>query len=220
MFDKFLNVFEAGGPMMVPLLLTALVALVIFLERFLYLHKAQINAVDFVEGIKTSLKKQRLLEAITLCDETPCPVSRVIKAALVNHDQSREIIARALNTAALLELPLLQRRVSSLVVVAKIAPIMGLMGTVIALLETFRKMGFSGSYLSAAELSTQIYNALISTGVGLLLCMAAWVAYSFIQGRVRAIAYDIDWASNEILLFIERGMPAEEGLRVRGGGAK
>lgn len=216
MFDKFLNIFNAGGPMMIPLVLTALVALVIFVERFLYLHKAQIKAVDFVEGIKTPLKKRRLLEAVTICDETPCPVSRVIKAALLNQDQKREIIERALNTAALLELPLLQRRIASMVLIAKIAPIMGLMGTVIALVEIFRKMGFSGSYLSAADLSVQIYNALISTGVGLLLSMVAWIAYSLLQGRVRAIAHDIDWAANEILLFIERGMPADEGLRVKG----
>ena len=216
MLDKFLNILDAGGPMMFPLIVVALFAFIIFVERYFYLHKAQIGAVNFVEGIKTPLKNRRLLEAVTICDETPCPLSRVIKSALLNHDQAREIIVRALNASALLELPLLQRRISSLVLIAKIAPIMGLMGTIIAFVEVFRKMGHSGSYLSAAELSMQIYNALISTGAGLLICMTAWIAYALVRGKARAIAHDIDWSANEILLFIERGMPENEGLRIRG----
>lgn len=201
---------------MVPIIAAGAVAGVIFLERFLYLHKSQIRATDFMDGIKTPLKAGRLLEALTICDETPCPVSRVVKAALLNGKNGRAVIVDSIRAAALLELPLLQRRLSSIVLIAKIAPIMGLMGTVLALLEIFAGIGRSGSYFTAAEFSAQIYNALVSTAAGLLLCLVSWVMYAFLLGKVRAIAHDIDWSANEMTLFLEKGSPEDEGLRIPG----
>ncbi len=202
--------------MMFPLLIASFVVCILFLERFLYLHKAQIRATDFVSGLKVPLKKGRLLEALTICEETPCPVSRVLKAALLNCESSKAVMVDGIRAAALLELPLLQRRLSSIILIAKIAPLMGLLGTVLALTQIFYKMGRSGSYVTAAEFSDQIYAALISTASGLFLCLLAWVMYAFLLGRVRAIAHDIDWASNEMILFIEKGMPADEHLKMLG----
>lgn len=214
MWDKLINIFLAGGPMMGVITASAFFAMLVFIERFLYLHKAHNKAVDFIEGIKTPLKKGRLTEAIALCEETPCPLSRVIKAGLVNISQPRNILERSMVSAGLLELPLLQRRVSSIMLVAKIAPIMGLLGTVIALLEIFRVAGESASYLSSSELLAQVYNAMLSTCAGLMLCLCAVAAYSLLIGRVRAIAHDIDWATNDLMLFIERGMPEKESLKI------
>lgn len=212
--EKLLNIFYAGGPMMVPIALSAFVAALLFLERFLYLHKGQIKALDFVDGLKNSLKDGRLTEALTICEETPCPVSRVVKAALLTCESGRTVIVDSVRAAALLELPMLQRRISSIMLIAKIAPLMGMIGTVLALLQIFSKISETGSYFTVDIFSAQIYNALVSTVAGLLLCLAAWVMYALLQGRVRAIAHDIDWAANEMVLFIEKGMPENEGLRL------
>lgn len=202
--------------MMFPILIASFVVCLLFLERFLYLHKGQIRATDFVSGLKVPLKNGRLLEALTICEETPCPVSRVLKAALLNCESPRAVIIDSVRASALLELPLLQRRLSSIILIAKIAPLMGLLGTVLALIQIFYKMGRSGSYVTAAEFSDQIYAALISSAAGLFLCLVAWVMYAFLHGRVRAIAHDIDWSANEMILFIEKGMPADEHLKMLG----
>ncbi|MDX8416104.1 MotA/TolQ/ExbB proton channel family protein [Intestinicryptomonas porci] len=212
--EKLLNIFYAGGPMMVPIVLSAFVVALLFLERFLYLHKGQIKAVDFVDGLKNSLKDGRLTEALTICEETPCPVSRVVKAALLTCESGRTVIVDSVRAAALLELPMLQRRISSIMLIAKIAPLMGMIGTVLALLQIFNKISETGSYFTVDIFSAQIYNALVSTVAGLLLCLTAWVMYALLLGRVRAIAHDIDWAANEMVLFIEKGMPENEGLRL------
>ena len=121
-----------------------------------------------------------------------------------------------LNAAAHNQFALIDRRVASLALVAKTAPLLGLLGTVLGILEIFYTMGESSSYVSASELSMGIYNALLSSAFGLLIAIVAWLAYSFINNRVRALAHDIDWASNEILLFIERGMPENENLHMEG----
>ncbi len=204
--------------MMWPILFAAFVAILLFIERFLYLHMGQIKASDFIAGIKTSLKNERLLEALTICNETPCPVSRVIRASLINCKASRDIIVDSVRAAALQELPLLQRRIASIMLIAKIAPILGFIGTLLALIEIFSTISKSGSYINAAEFSTYIYNALISSVAGLFLCLISWVMYAFLQGKIRAIAHDIDWAANEMVLFIEKGMPRDESLKILGKG--
>ncbi len=200
--------------MMIPIVISAFVAILLFLERFLYLHKGQIKALDFVDGLKNSLKDGRLTEALTICEETPCPVSRVVKAALLTCESGRTVIVDSVRAAALLELPMLQRRISGIMLIAKIAPLMGLIGTVLALIEIFNTISNTGTYFTIDVFSAEIYNALISTVAGLLLCLVAWVMYALLHGRVRAIAHDIDWAANEMILFVEKGMPANEGLRL------
>ncbi len=201
---------------MIPLMALAIVGATIFLERLLYLHKGQIKAVEFLSGIKTALKNRRLLEAVTICDETFGPVPRVVKAALINSEEKPDIMEQAVNAAAHNQFALIDRRVASLALVAKTAPLLGLLGTILGLLQIFYTMGESASYATAAELSMGIYNALLSSAFGLFTAILAWLAYSFLNSRVRALAHDIDWASNEILLFIERGMPENENLHMEG----
>ena len=213
---KIITFFELGGATMYPLTLLMFIASIIFLERFLYLHKGKIRAVEFVSGIKTSLKKRRLLEAITICDESFGPIPRVVKEALVNSENSPEVMSQAVGTTAINQFSLLSRRISSLALIAKIAPLVGLMGTVLALLGIFYEMSASGSYVSAAKMSEYIYNALISSAFGLFIAIVCWIAYSFLNSKLKALAQDIDWAANEMLLFIIRKMPNEEDLLIEG----
>ena len=76
------RVFAKGGPVMWLLVLLGLAALVLFVERVLFLHRAQIRSTEFLDGIKNLLRKQRLMEALTLSEETPGPVARIVKAGL------------------------------------------------------------------------------------------------------------------------------------------
>jgi len=214
--EKIIHYIGNGGPMMIPLGLLAFIGAIIFLERLLYLHKGQIRAIEFVAGIKEALKKRRLLEAITICDESFGPVPRVVKAALLNSEADREIMSQAVAASAANEFALIDRRVASIALVAKLAPLLGLMGTVISILQVYYTMAHSGSYETVSKFSGSIYNALLSTAFGLLIAILAWLGYSFLNSRVRALAHDIDWSGNSIMLFIARGMPENENLHMEG----
>lgn len=214
--EKIFYIFKMGGPMMVPLAALAFIGVIIFIERLLYLHKGQIRAIEFVAGIKTALKNRRLLEAITICDESYGPIPRIVKIALLNSEQSREIMSQSVSVAAQNEFALIDRRVASVALVAKIAPLLGLMGTVVAMLQIFYTMSKSGSYATVSEFSLFVYAALLSTAFGLFISILGWLAYSFLNSRVRALAHDIDLSANEILLFINRGMPENENLHMKG----
>src|SRR5258708_20574896 len=79
---SYSSIFAKGGPVMWLLVLLGLVAVIIFIERALFLHRSQIRSTEFLGGIKNLLQKQRLMEALTLCEETPRPAAKPGKAGL------------------------------------------------------------------------------------------------------------------------------------------
>lgn len=194
--------------MMFVLLGLAVLLLVLFLERVLYLHRGQIRAKAFVDGIKNILAKRRLVEALTVCEETPGPVAAVVKAALLHADDSAERMRFHVQEAAVIELPALERRLGSLAAVAQVAPLVGLLGTVLGMITTF--VAFEKDYMSASALSRGMWQALLSVAGSLMLAVPAHLAHHFLSGRVRAIVRDVEWSANEIMRYLQteyRGIP-------------
>lgn len=186
--------------MMWVLLALGLLCLVLFIERALYLHRGQIRSTAFLGGIKNILAKRRIVEALTVCEETPGPVAAVVKAALLHADDDAEKMRFYVQEAAVIELPALERRLGSLAAIAQVAPLVGLLGTVLGMATTF--VAFEKDYMSASALATGMWQALLSTAGGLLLAIPAHLAHHFLTGRVRAIVRDIEWAGNEIMKYL------------------
>src|SRR5215475_15598522 len=92
-----------GGPVLWLILLSSAVAVVVFLERFLHCHRAQINSNEFINGVRTVLRRENVVEAISICDATPGPVPRLVKTAILNYEKGREQVREALEEAGLLE---------------------------------------------------------------------------------------------------------------------
>jgi len=205
-----LSLLKDGGPLMWPLLLLSLLGFAIFLERTLHLHRGQIRARTFLDGIKNLVRKRRLLEALTVCEETPAPVASVVKAALLNYDSSEEKMRGAIQEAALVELPMLERRVGTLGAIAGAAPLLGLLGTVVALMQGFYLMQAEGPSADISLFSGEVAAALITTATGLAIAAMAQLAHHFLHGRVRALVHDMEWAGNEVLVFLLRDLPEEE----------
>src|ERR1043166_3562831 len=99
------ELLKAGGPVLCLIVLTSAVAIVVFIERFLHCHRAQINSVEFLNGVRTVLKRDNVVEAISICDATPGPVARLEKTAILNRDLGRERVREALEEAGLAEVP-------------------------------------------------------------------------------------------------------------------
>lgn len=192
-----------------PMLFVSLLGLMFAIERAIYLHKGKIRAGEFLMGIKNLLEKNRLVEALTVCEETPTPVSNVIKAALLNHDQSEEKMVAAVEAAAFAEMPNLQRRLGTIAMIARIAPLMGLIGTVIAIYMGVATLEADGNFVNAAMLTKFILEALIATATGLMIAMIAWIIHHFLDGRVRSIVHDVEWVAHDILQFLLSEAPKQ-----------
>lgn len=201
--------------MMWVLLVLGFLGLMLFIERVLYLHRGQIKATEFVSGIKNILGKRRIVEALTVCEETPGPVASVVKAALLHADDSADAMRFHVQEAAVLELPALERRLGSIAALAQVAPLAGLLGTILGMATTF--YSFEHDYATVTALSAGMWQALLCSIGGLLLAIPAHLAHHFLTGRVRAIVRDIEWAGNEIMKYLlteyqtRSSAPKEEG---------
>jgi biopolymer transport protein ExbB len=194
------SLFARGGPMIVVLLGLGLTGLVIFIERVLYLHRAQIRAKAFLDGIRNILGKRRLVEALTVCEETPGPVAAVVKAALLHADSDAATLRFHVQEAAIVELPALERRLGAMASLAQVAPLVGLLGTALGMIATF--VAFNRDYATASALSRGMWQAMLSAAGGLMVAIPAHLARHFLQGRIRAIVGDIEWAGNEIMRYL------------------
>ena len=196
-----LTLFAKGGPMMWVLLALGILALLLVFERLLFLHRGQIRATTFLDGIKNSLAKRRLVEALTLCEETPGPVAAVVKSALLHVDANADTMRFHVQEAAIVELPALERRLGSIATIAQVAPLVGLLGTVLGMATTF--LAFERDYMSASALATGMWQALLCTAGSLILAIPAHVAHHFLSGRVRSIVRDVEWSGNEIMRYLQ-----------------
>jgi biopolymer transport protein ExbB len=195
--------FLRGGPVMWVLAALALVGLIVFIERTLFLHRGQIpSSKAFLQGIKNALAKRRLVEALTLCEEAPGPVAAVVKAALLQADAPADEMRFHVQEAAIIELPALERRLGAIVAIAQVAPLVGLLGTVLGMATTFRAFEQGGHYAMAGALSGGMWQALLATAGSLMLAIPAHLAYHFLSGRVRAIVRDVEWSANEIMKYL------------------
>src|ERR1700722_10866553 len=133
-----------GGPMLWVILAASAVAIVVFIERMLHCHRAQINSTEFLNGVRTVLKRDNVVEALSICDATPGPVARLVKTAILNRDYGRERVREALEEAGLVEVPRLEEKLNLLATVAQLAPLMGLLGTVLGFIKIFEKLQVLG----------------------------------------------------------------------------
>jgi biopolymer transport protein ExbB len=196
------SLLTQGGPMMAVVLLMAAIVVVLFIERTLYLHRGQIRTKPFIDGIKNTLERRRLVEALTLCEETPGPVAAVVKAALLHAGQNAEKMRYAVQEAAVVEIPALERRLGSIAAIGQIAPLVGLLGTVLGMVTTFHAFMEGGPYATATALAGGMWQALIVTAGSLIVGIPAHLAYHFLSGRVRALVRDVEWAGNEMMRYL------------------
>ena len=198
------SVFAKGGPVMGLLVILGLAAVVIFVERALFLHRGQIRSTEFLNGIKNLLEKDRLMEALTLGEETPGPVAKVIKAGLRNAGGDEQALRFAIQEAALAEIPILERRISALAAIAQIAPLFGLLGTLLGMIGVFRLFNQGGSYATPEVLAGGMWQALLTAAAGLTVAIPAHLGRHFLSGRVRALVQDMEWSGNELMRFLLR----------------
>lgn len=191
-----------GGPVLWLILLASAVAVAVFVERTLHLHRAQINSVEFLSGVRNVLKRDNVVEAISICDATPGPVARLVKAAILNRDLGRERVREALEEAGLAEVPRLEAKLNVLATIAQIAPLLGLLGTVLGFIHIFGQIEQAGLYAHVGQLSKGIWRALICTAGGLAVAIPCYVAYNYLVSRVNAIVLDMERAATDILNIV------------------
>jgi biopolymer transport protein ExbB len=193
---------QAGGPVIWLILIAGAAAFVVFVERALFCHRSQINSAEFLNGVRNVLKRNNVVEAISICDATPGPVARIVKTAILNRDKGRERVREAIEEAGLTEVPQLEERLNMLATIAQIAPLLGLLGTILGFINIFGQISHSDSYANIRELSGGIWEALICAAAGIAVAIPVHAGYNYLVSRINKIVLDMECAAGEIVNIV------------------
>jgi biopolymer transport protein ExbB len=194
-----------GGPVIWLIMLAAAIALATFVERVLYCHRSQINSAEFLNGVRTVLKRDNVVEAISICDATPGPVARIVKTAILNRDRGRERVREAVEEAGLTEVPRLEEKLNLLATIAQIAPLLGLLGTIVGFMDIFGKLQEAGSSAHLEQLSHGIWQALICAAAGIAVAIPVHAGYNYLVSRINKIVLDMERTAAEIVNILSEG---------------
>lgn len=203
------SIIQKGGPVMYPIILCSVLALAIILERLYNIYKARIDTGQFMDSISQTLKRNRVMEAVQMCDQTHGPIARILKAGILKHDRSKAEIKEAIEDAGLFEIPRLEKNLVTLATIAHISPLLGLLGTVTGLVRCFQTIQLKATFsyvVSPGDLAGGIWEALITTVAGLLVAIPTFVAYNFLVSRVDNFVLEMERSATEVVnILSERG---------------
>lgn len=181
----------------------SILSVTIFLERLMHLRKSEINTNQFIIKLRQPIRDGNMIEAIQLCEEMKGTISNIIKAGLLRHSRSKEQIENAMEISGLIEIAQLEKNAKILSIIAHIAPLIGLLGTVLGFIQAFSEMRTSGLVdISATRIGEAMEYALVTTAAGLVVAIPSVLAYNYIVSRVEGFVLEIQTASQEIIDLI------------------
>jgi biopolymer transport protein ExbB len=193
---------NSGGPVMWLILVCGFIALAVFLERLFHLHRAQIKVDDFLNGITTNLSHGNDLEAVSICDQTPGPAAHLVRTALLHRHEPKDKLVTIVQQAGIREIPRLERHMNLLITLAQVLPMLGLLGTVLGLLQMLAALMAGSPLAEIGDLANGLWSALLTTAAGLGAGIPAYAGYHFLVSRVESIALDMEQTAEEIIYFL------------------
>lgn len=191
---------------LVAIAICSVVSVAIFIERMMHLHKSETNTNQFILNLRKPIKEGNMVDAIQLCENTGGTIANIMKAGLLRHNRSKEQIESAMEVSGLIEIAQLEKNARILSIIAHIAPLIGLLGTVLGFIQAFSEMRTSGLVdISATRLGEAMEYALVTTAAGLVVAIPSVIAYNYIVSRVEGFVLEIQAASQEIIeLLIDK----------------
>ncbi|MBN2384207.1 MotA/TolQ/ExbB proton channel family protein [bacterium] len=182
---------EKGGLVMVPLLLCSVIGLAIVLVKLVQLRHHKIIIPEIVQIIKSFAGPADAEMALRVCRDKKGPFATIIKLGLENRDLPADGIREIIEDQGRQETRALEQGLITLETIAAIAPLLGLLGTVLGMVDVFNEIASAAS-VQVNQLSTGISKALITTIVGLSIGIPALVAYNYLLNRVESLVLDIE----------------------------
>jgi biopolymer transport protein ExbB len=199
---KELNYIELalkGGWIMIPLLLLSFVSVYIFIERFLALKKAAIEDVNFMNRIKDYIHDGKIDSAVALCQSNSTPISRMIEKGISRLGRPLNDVNTAIENVGNLEISKLEKGLPALASIAGGAPMIGFLGTVIGMVQSFWSMSNSGNNIEVSAMAGGIYTALVTTVAGLIVGIFAYFAYNMLVTKVEKVVFNIEARTMEFM---------------------
>ncbi len=190
---------KGGWWIMGPLAILSVLAIYIFVERFLAIQKASKDDSDFMNNIKDLIHEGKIEAAKDLCDSHNTPLSKMIAKGISRLGRPLPDINQAIETIGKLEVSKLEKNVAALATVAGAAPMIGFLGTVVGMVRVFFDMANSGNNLNISLLSNGMYQAMVTTIAGLIVGIIGYIAYNIIVARIEKVVFILEARATEFM---------------------
>ena len=197
----FSRVFNVDNFAFVLLVLLAFIELLYIIERCLFLHGNRVEPQQFIGGIRTLLDGGRIKDAIKVCDEAPGIVPLIVKEAIRCKSLSCDEMRNAFSNVASIQIPLLERRLELIKLIAKIAPLVSFVSVLQFLRKSLKGIGYAASYFSASDVLNFMLSASSIVIFGIIINIVGVIASHFLYGRVKYLVHDMEVAANEMFAY-------------------
>jgi len=203
MFEGLAHAFQEGGWGMYPIAVCLMFIVAVMVERAYFLFfKASIEKDAFIQAMRKYILAGNVGKALALCSQTPTPLSNIVKSGLVKVNKSDAEVQAAMDEASLREVPRIEKRTPFLAMLANVAMLCGLLGTIVGLIRCFAAVAAGDPSEKATLLAKGISEVMNCTAFGLGAAIIGLVAFAVLQGKTQKLNDDINEASVSVLNLI------------------
>ena len=207
-----IHLIQAGGPVMYPLVICAVMSVAFMIERFITINRASADNEVLTEQVREHLQGGRVNDALAVCDQHPGPVAGLLANGIRNRNLDSDSIERAMEELALRETPLLYRHLGILDTIITVAPLLGLLGTVTGMIKSFNVVGSAQGLNNPTAITGGVAEALLATATGLAIAIVTLVGYNYLTEKVKEIIADMEVRATQ-LMNILANLRGTEGIR-------
>ncbi len=192
-----------GGWIMGVLGIMSVIAIYIFVERYLAILQASKEDRNFMNNIRDFIHHGRVDAAIALCKAQSTPISRMIEKGLQRLGKPLNDINAAIENVGKLEVSRLEKNIAGLATIAGAAPMLGFLGTVIGMINAFYDMSMAGNNVDIVVLSSGIYQAMVTTVGGLIVGIVAYVCYNVLVARIEKLVFILEARATDFMDILQ-----------------
>ncbi len=192
-----------GGIFIYPIILCSVIALAVFFERLWMLRRSRIIPREFVRNVEALLKKQKLSDALFLCQGDTSSIAKIFFAGLRNSGRGLWLVKEAIEDRGHREAVILGKHVAMLSTIANLSPLLGLLGTVSGMIKTFNVISVQGVG-NPAPLAGGIAEALITTASGLCVAIPTLVCYRILRDKANSLIFEMEEHSIRLVEIMEQ----------------
>lgn len=190
---------QKGGWILAILALLSVIAVYIFIERYMAITKGTREERNFMNNIRDFIHDGRIDSAVTLCRNNNTPIARMIEKGLARIGKPLNDINAAIENVGKLEVSRLEKNIATLATISGAGPMLGFLGTVMGMIRAFYDMSMAGNNIDIALLSSGIYQAMVTTVAGLIVGIIAYVCYNVLVSRVEKLVFLLEARATEFM---------------------
>ncbi len=210
------NVLSLGGPTAIPLMIASIFSLAVIIEKTVFFARNKQNNKNLIRKVEMMIDEGDTMSAYNQLKGKKGPNVKLLSTALSNLDEDPERIREALQVTGQNEIRKMEKHLTILDVIAMIAPLLGLLGTVLGIISSFNILGGAAGVGDPAQISAGIASALISTAIGLIIAIPTAIFYSYFSKIVDRRAHQLNQSIVEIMDVVDgndRGEKYEENVK-------